>query len=83
MPSSGQVRFKEIVEMLDVCAPGADIQHKLHHTWITYNGQTYRGLPLGKHGNRKNAEIEVGHVKRMARFFEILPCAKQEIQALR
>lgn len=83
MSSSGLVKFKEIKAMLDVCAPGAVIEHKLHHTWITWSGRTYRGLPLGKHGHRRNSEIQVGHVKRMARFFEILYCAKQEIPALR
>lgn len=83
MTSSGQVRFKEIKRMLDACAPGAVIEHKLHHTWITYGGKTFRGLPLGKHGTRKNPEIETGHVKTMARFFEILPCARREIEALR
>ena len=83
MTSSGQVKFKEIRKMLDACAPGAVIEHKLHHTWITWGGKTYRGLPLGAHGSRKNPEIEVGHVKRMARFFEILPCARKEIEALR
>lgn len=66
--------------MLGVCAPGARIEPRKHRNWVHYNGQTYRGLPLGKHGkSRQNAEIEKGHVKKMARFFEILPCAQQHL----
>lgn len=68
--------------MLDDCAPGAVIVPKPHHNWVVWNRRTYRGLPRGKHGARKNPEIEVGHVKRMARFFEILPCAQSRIPAL-
>lgn len=69
--------------MLDACAPGAVIVPKLHHNWVTYQGKTYRGLPLGKHGKRENPEIQAGHVKRMARFLGILPCAQREIPGLR
>lgn len=82
MPSSGQVSLKDINDMLDDCAPGAVIVSKPHHNWVTWNGKTYRGLPRGKHGARKNPEIEVGHVKRMARFLEILPCAQSRLPAL-
>lgn len=79
MGSSGLVNLKEIRRMLDDCAPGAVIESKLHKNWVHWGGRTYRGLPLGKHGNRQNPEIEVGHVKRMARFFEILDCAKKSL----
>jgi hypothetical protein len=34
-------------------------------------------LPRGKHGNWQNPEIQVGHVKRMMRFFGVLDCAKK------
>jgi hypothetical protein len=83
MGSTGLVTLKEIRKMLDDCAPGAIIESKLHHNWVRYAGKTYRGLPLGKHGARHNPEIEVGHVKRMARFFEILDCARKSLPALR
>ena len=82
MPSHGQVSLRDIEDMLDDCAPGAVIVPKPHHNWVVWNRRTYRGLPRGKHGTRKNPEIEVGHVKRMARFFEILPCAQSRIPAL-
>ena len=82
MPSSGQVSLKEIEDMLADCAPGAVVVPKPHHNWVVWKSKTYRGLPRGKHGARRNPEVEVGHVKKMARFFEILPCAQSRIQAL-
>jgi hypothetical protein len=80
--SSGCISFKEIREMLDACAPGARIVPKKHRNWVLYNGKTYRNLPLGEHGARKNPEIEIGHVRKLARHFEILPCAKSHIPNL-
>jgi hypothetical protein len=78
----GQVSLKEIEDMLEDCAPGAVIIAKVHHNWVIWSGRTYRGLPRGKHGTRRNPEIQAGHVKRMARFFDILPCAQSWIPAL-
>jgi hypothetical protein len=83
MPSHGLVKLKTIEEMLDACAPGAVIEHRKHHTWVTAKGKTYRRLPRGEHGARSNPEIQTGHIKKMARFFDILDCAKNEIEALR
>jgi hypothetical protein len=68
--------------MLDDCAPGAVIVPKPHRNWVVWQGATYRGLPRGKHGSRRNPEIETGHVKRMARFFGILECAQEKIPGL-
>lgn len=82
MASTGLVSFREILEMLRVCAPGARIVSKLHRNWVLFNGLTYRNLPLGKHGARKNPEIEVGHVRSMARHLGILDCAKTQIALL-
>lgn len=79
MTSSGLVTFKEIQAALGICAPGASIRKKLHHFWVSYNGLTFRGLPLGKHGLRENPEIEVGHVRKMARYLGILECMKQQL----
>lgn len=76
MPTSGLITLKEISEMLDACAPGARIEPRKHRFWVYYNGLIFRNLPLGPHGNRRNPEIEVGWVKRMARHLGILECAK-------
>jgi hypothetical protein len=75
MSSSGTVTLKEIKAMLDACAPGARIVIKPHKIWVYYKDKAYRGLPRGEHGS-ENPEIEKGHVKRMARHFDILECAK-------
>ncbi len=82
MTSKGQVTLKTIREMLEACAPGARIVAKEHRNWVFYNSLTYRGLPLGEHGARKNPEIEIGHVRKMARHLQILDCAKRHIPNL-
>jgi len=82
MTPAGLVTFKALREMLDACAPGARIVPKEHRNWVLYNGLTFRGLPLGEHGHRKNPEIQVGHIRKMARHLGILDCAKRHIQLL-
>jgi hypothetical protein len=82
MPSSGTVTLKEIRGMLDACAPGARIEEKPHHNWVYWSNLAPYRLPRGKHGKRDNPDIEIGHVKRMARYFEILDCAKKHLPQL-
>jgi hypothetical protein len=82
MPSTGQVPLKKIREMLEACAPGARLEAKTHHYWVYFGDRCYRGLPLGAHGARRTVEIEIGHVRKMARFLEILDCAKSQIENL-
>lgn len=79
MTSTGLVSLDAIKALLADCAPGAVIEEKTHHNWVHYNRQTYRGLPRGPHGARKNPGIQVGHVRRMARFLGILDCAKKHL----
>jgi hypothetical protein len=79
MSTSGTVTLKEIKAMLDACAPGARMVFKPHKIWVYCKSKVYRGLPRGKHGS-VNPEIEKGHVKRMARFLDILECAERELQ---
>ncbi|MBI1383061.1 MAG: hypothetical protein GC161_18475 [Planctomycetaceae bacterium] len=40
-------------------------------------------LPLGKHGTRGNAEIQVGWIKKVARFLRVSDCVAKHIPALR
>lgn len=82
MVSSGLVPLKAIRKMLDACAPGARIVAKKHRNWVLYKGLTFRGLPLGEHGRRENPEIEIGHVKTMARHLGILDCARRLLPQL-
>lgn len=57
--------------MLEKCAPGHTVKLGTHSYKISYNGKTYGALP--KFGN-----IELGHVRKMARHLGILDCAKAE-----
>jgi hypothetical protein len=77
MGSRGLVKFKAILEMLKDCAPGFDVQEKLHFRWILYGGKTYHEFP-------KHSDVPVGHLKKMIRFLEInLDCAKKHLELLR
>jgi hypothetical protein len=82
MPSTGQIPLKAILMMLEACAPGARLVEKTHHYWVMANGLCYRNLPLGPHGHRRDVDIEVGHVRKMARYLGILDCAKTQIESL-
>lgn len=65
--------------MLDECARGYGRRETEHAHHVTYNKKTFRTLPLGKHGNRQNPEIESGHVRAMARHLAIEDCAKKHL----
>lgn len=68
--------------MLDACAPGYGRREHEHAHHVTYNDKTYRKLPLGKHGARKNPEIESGHVRALARHLNIVACAQRELPTI-
>ena len=68
--------------MLDHCAPDYR-KREGKHTWIVMVGdRTYPTLPLGDHGPRTNPEIQVGHIRKMCNFFNILACAKTHLKTL-
>lgn len=68
--------------MLKRCAPGAEVEEKLHHHWVRYNGRTFRALPKGRHGDR-DPEVEVGHIDGMLDHLEIdKDCARRHIPQL-
>ena len=69
---SALVGWKAVQKMLDDCAPGWTWQLKTHFRLINAKGRTYPTLP-------KNAEIEVGHLRKMARHLGILECAKKHL----
>lgn len=83
MPSSGRVPLSQVWSMLDTCAPGWKSKKTDHHWRVMANGKTFPQLPLGEHGARKDSEVQVGVLRKMARHFGILDCAKQSIQLLR
>lgn len=83
MGSTGTVALQEIWRMLNRCAPGHQVTQTNHHWCIRYGGKTYPSLPLGDHGARKNPDIQVGHIKKMARTLDIYPCAQETLPQLR
>jgi hypothetical protein len=79
MSSSGRVALSHVWAMLDACAAGHVKKASKHYWCIMYGEKTYPAFPLGEHGARKDPEIQVGHIKRMARYLGILDCAKKHI----
>lgn len=83
MASAGRVRLRDIRKALDACLPGCRWEPGKHR-WHVYppNGDPPFYLPQGRHGANERAEIERGHVKRMARQFGVLDPFKDHIQGL-
>jgi len=75
MSSFGQVPLKDVWAMLEQCAPDHSIQERTHHYCISYGEKSYPAFPKGEH-EKQNPPIQKGHVRKMARFFGILECAK-------
>lgn len=76
MASSGLVPLKDIWRMMDVCAPGYGRKERTHDWLVTYDKKSFPSLP-------RYQSIAAGHVKKMVRFFGIMPCAQREIPRLR
>lgn len=83
MGSFGTIALQANWQMLERCAPGHTRQMRTHHWVIRFNGKTYPTLPLGPHGKRENPEIQIGHVRKLARHLGILECAKSVLEQLR
>ncbi len=83
MSTRGQIPWKQIQKMLGKCTDGWRFVDKTHKRWVYVDGHpgSFK-LPMGAHGSR-NPEIEIGHVRGMARHFEITDCAKQQLEQLR
>lgn len=77
MSSFGTVALGDAWAMLENCAPGYRAKRNPHHWCVFYGQASFPSLPLGKHGSRTNPEIEIGHIKQIARRFDILDCAKR------
>jgi hypothetical protein len=68
LTSFGLVRLGEVERAVKTCADGAKFVLKKHRYWVTYRGQTFRGLPKGPGRGDLQAEIEFGHVAKMIRM---------------
>jgi hypothetical protein len=80
--SSGTVRLSDLWAMLDVCLPGYTKKATDHHWRVTCGTRTFPALPLGEHGKRQNPPIQVGHARKLVRFFDIMTCARQHLEIL-
>lgn len=69
--------------MLADCAPGHTAKETTHNWRVSFGSHVYPNLSKGKHGARKNPEIQIGQVKQMVRLFGIQDCAKKHIDRLR
>lgn len=67
MPSA--VSMGDVKRMLELCAPGHEITLRNHFRFVKWRGIVYPTLP-------KHDVIHAGHVRKMARTFGILDCAK-------
>jgi hypothetical protein len=71
------VNLDEVWAALDECAKGWTAKPSKEHWRVFFKGKTFHRLPLGKHGKRVNPEVETGHVRTMARLFEIEECFRR------
>jgi hypothetical protein len=67
---SAAIPFSEVERMLSKCADGYRVRMTNHFRFIYLRDKIYHTFP--KHNN-----IEIGHIRRMVRFFNIMDCAKQ------
>lgn len=68
--------------MLDDCARGYTKTETQHNWRVSFGASTYPNLSKGKHGARRNPEIQIGQIKQMVRLFGIQDCAKRHIERL-
>lgn len=80
MGASTFVQLAKVWAMLDACLPGWKSRPTNHyHRIYSPNGKIYPSLPLGEHGHRRDAEIKAGHIRNLARQFNIEACAQQHL----
>jgi hypothetical protein len=67
---SRSIALDDVIKMLDRCAPGYTIRLANHSRVVAFNNRVYPSLP-------KFQNLEIGHIRKMARHFGILSCAQQ------
>ena len=72
---SATERFADIRKMMDTCARGWTFHVSKHSRVIKYNSMVYRKFP-------KHDDVELGHIRHMARHFGILECARTILVSL-
>lgn len=73
--------------MLKACLPDYTAERHDHSFTVRAPGhEPYPSLPLGKHGRSREsgrAEVELGHVRQLARHFKILDCGRKYIPLIK
>jgi hypothetical protein len=76
------ISLAQVRKMLKNCAKGSEVEEKLHHNWVRYNGKTFRSLAKGAHG-AKVPKVQIGEVDGMLDFLGIdKDCARRYIPQL-
>lgn len=75
------VALNDVWKALDECLPQHTREQKLHRWWVRPHAGSREmcTLPLGPHGNRKNPDIQCGHVRYLARQFGIMECMTSKL----
>ncbi len=82
MSSFGTIPLSQIWAMLDVCLPGHTRRERTHNWLVCSGNRSYPNLPRNTHDKHANPDIQVGHVRSLARFFNIEACAKSQLPQL-
>jgi hypothetical protein len=72
---SATTPLSKVEKMLAECAPGYTIRLANHTRVIQFGGKVYRTFP-------KADPMEVGHVRKIARFFGIQACAAKHFPGI-
>lgn len=83
MGSPAVVAIGAVWRALDHCLAGWRKEEKLHHWWVypPNGGVPYRSFPLGVRGQGDRAEIQMGHVRKLARQFDVSECMDRQLKA--
>ncbi len=71
-----QVSCTAVLAMLAECVPGYSLEWKTHHIWIRFRGRTFPAFPKGKKIGHYNFEVQIGKVRKLARTFGVVDCAR-------
>ena len=76
-----QIKISAVKSALEKCAPGYSWVPTMHKVRVSFKGKTYPSFPVGSHGST-NPEIQLGHVRQLARHLNILSCFKRVLPQL-
>lgn len=81
MKVAARIHLSDVFAMLEDCAPGHTRRERQHHHWVTFQGATYQGLPIGERGANRPT-VYAGKVRAMVRLFGIGECANRHLPGI-